>query len=301
MQVRWIAIGLALGCTQGHALAGGAAAAPCIAADAEPVLIAIDGGKLRQCAGDAAHLSCVAIDLASGAWGTAPAPAGSDRSRVVPPAGAPKVTVADNRATVCHADGTACKTLVPKGEVDPGLGLSAAANDAGTLAALGYYGDTVWVETFDLATGKRLGRVKAGSKKAKCVSVDVLGDAIAVTESVCGSAPSGGWIGTRTGKKVAPVGGKDPIAPSGRAVQLADKQWAFASATGDAVVVQDVASGKVVKRIAIGPADDNASTALVGDGKRLVLVFGGSRAGDIAVIDPATDKVTPYPGKRCGK
>ena len=43
----------------------------------------------------------------------------------------------------------------------------------------------------------------------------------------------------------------------------------------------------------------DATRWIVGDGSHLALVFGGSRAGDVAIVDPATDKVASYPGKRC--
>lgn len=295
MRLRWIAGGLVVWCASAQA----APPATCIAADAEPVLITVEGDRLRQCASDGASLHCFATDLATGAWSAAPAPAGDDRPRIVPPPGAPKVAISDQFATVCHADGSACKKLTPGAEVDPGLGLSAAANAAGSLAALGYYADDVWVETFDLATGKRIGRVKAGSKKSKCVTVDLLGDALVVVEAVCGGSTTAAWLGTRAGKKIAPIGGAQPIDPSGHAVPLGGTRWAFSSASGDAVVVQDVKTGKVARRITVGKAVDSASAALVGDARRLVLVFGGSRAGDVTVVDPATGKITSYPGKRC--
>jgi hypothetical protein len=302
MMKLWIVGGVLTWWAQLHAQPAPKPAAPatCMAADAEPVLIAIDANKLRQCAWDGAHLSCFATELATGAWSSAAAPAGSERPRIAPIAGAPKIDVGDQRATVCHADGSACKTLTPKSPVDPGLGLSAAANAAGTLGALGYYGDKTWVETFDLATGKRIARVAAGSKKVKCVTVDVLGDALYVDEAVCGGEVSTAWLGSKAGKRIAAVGGAQPIHPSGQAVHLADTLWAFSAAAGDTVVLQDVKTGKVTKRIAIGPAVETASAALVGDARRLVLVFGGSRAGDVAVVDLASDKVTSYPGKRCG-
>lgn len=265
------------------------------------MLLAQGAGKLRQCAWDGVSLSCFTTDLATGAWSASSAPPGEHRPRIVPAATAPKVQIDDQSATVCRADGSACKTLTPKTEVDPGLGLSAAANDAGTLAALGYYGadSKTWVETFDLATGKRIGRVRVGSKNALCVNVHVFGDSLYVSEEVCGAPARTAWLGTRTGKKLAAVGGAQPIHPSGQAVHLADASWAFASSEGDALVVQDVTTGKVTKRIVTGPATNAASAALLGDSKRLVLVFGGSRAGDVAITDPATGKVTSYPGKRC--
>jgi hypothetical protein len=297
----WIVGGVLTWWAQLHAQPAPKPAVPasCLAADADPVLIAIDGNKLRQCTWDGAHLSCFATDLATGAWSTAAAPASTERPRIAPAAGAPKIDVADQSASVCHADGSACKTLTPKAQVDPGLGLSAAANEAGTIGALGYYGDKPWVETFDLATGKRLGRAAAGSKAVKCIAVNVLGDALYVDESVCGGEVSTAWLGSKTGKRIAAVGGAQPIHPSGHAVHLADTQWAFSTSAGDVVVVQDVKTGKVAKRIAVGAAVDTASASLLGDSKRLVLAFGGSRAGDVAVIDVASAKVTSYPGKRC--
>jgi hypothetical protein len=78
-----------------------------------------------------------------------------------------------------------------------------------------------------------------------------------------------------------------------------DAYEAFVSKQGHQVIVQAVKTGKVVNRIAVGPARDETFPTLAGDDKRFVVVFGGERAGEIAVIDRATENVTAHAAKRC--
>lgn len=273
-------------------------AAPCVKNASEPTQLSIAGGAVKFCLGQGNQRACYTVALDSGALGTIAAPKG-ETQRFAPTSPQPKIEVGDASVSVCNADGSACRTLKPKGEVDPGLGITAAVNEAGTLAALGYLANRPQVELFDLTNGKRLGKLAAGSKKLMCLELSFVGDSLYVGEAECGSETTSAWLATRMGKKVAAVGGNPAFKPSGDTVHVEKNVWAFGSAAGDAVVLQDVKTGKVSKRIAIGPASDEASAALLGDGKRLVVVFDGSRAGDVAIVDLATDKVTTHAAARC--
>jgi hypothetical protein len=275
------------------------AAPPCMWPTSDPVLLELDGNSLRMCQFDGRALTCFTEDLATGKWSPAAAPKTDDRPRVVPAATAPKVTTGEHDATVCHSDGSACKKLAAKGPVDPGQGISAGANEAGTIGALEYLASGPQSDTFDLATGKRIASFSAHAKKGHaCGGVDVLGESVVVGTFECGTNTGEAWIGSKTGKKLAAVGGTKPIVPAGFYVHVDGDVWAFSSIGGDAVVLQDVKTGKVTKRIEVGKPD-KATVALLGDAKRLVIVYGGERAGDVAVIDLGSDKIVAHPGTRC--
>jgi hypothetical protein len=272
-------------------LFGMARATPCLPSDTEPVLLELRGDALRLCGWNGLALTCATVDLRSGVWATAPAPADGPRPKVVPPRRAPRVEIAGDKIAVCAGDGGRCKTLAPKRAPDPGIGLDAAVNFSNTLAALSYFADKPWVETFDPVSGRRLGRFAVGSKRALCTSVDVLGESILVTESECGGPTTKAWLATRKGRKIADAAGLAHVAAGG-------STFAFVSPAGDKVVLQDVTSGKRIKQIAIGGPSDDAAELLT-DFRRLVVVWGGKRAGDVVTFDFATEKVTTWIGRRC--
>ena len=127
----------------------------------------------------------------------------------------------------------------------------------------------------------------------------VAGDTLDASRSECGTNTGKEWLASKSGKVLARIGGASPIMTGGPPVHVTDDVWAFAPDTGSVVVLQDVVTGKVMKRVAIGKADPNSLATLVGNSTHLVLVYGGARAGDLAVIDIATGKVTSFSANRC--
>jgi len=291
MQTRWVVAVLGM-----ISLEAAAQPVPCVQAiDEAPVNVALAGGTLTYCWDNGKTTRCYATDLAAGTTTSAPAPAGNDLPRRVPTTKGPRLEVGADRVKVCRIDGSDCTTFQPKDEVDEGLGISASVNDTATVVAIA---NAFYVETFNVATGKRLARFRAGPKPWMCNHAEMVGDAVLVHHAECGAEHGRSWLATAKGKKLAAVGGAKPI-DAGDAVFVGATEWAFVSARGDVVVIQDVKTGKVAKRIAIGIAKDGTFPVLVGGAKQLALISGGTRAGDIAVIDPATAKVTRYPAKRC--
>lgn len=276
--------------------AGPAPVKQCVDLTSNPVWVALDAGVVTYCFEGTAKRSCYMTDLGTGAVSRVAPPSSPGTLPTTPPPvpRPPQVDVTETDVRICHADGTACRTFTPKGPIDPGLGIAAAANDEGTLAAVNA---GPLVETYDLATGKRIAQFKPGPRKLGCIALAFAGDTLVVSE--CGDAASA-WLVTRSGKRIAAIGGAKPIRPSGDNVHLTGTRWAFSSRAGDTVVIQDVASGKVIKRIAVGPAAPTASAVLVGNETWLALVFGGTRAGDVVLVDLASGKVTSYPANRCG-
>lgn len=200
----------------------------------------------------------------------------------------PKITIDGKRAKVCAAG---CKTLKPKARVDEGLAMHGVTN--GKLAVLINRSE---VETFDVKTGKRIAGFSAG--KGDCTSVTILSDTLLVQNQFCGEDDKGThWFATKKGKRVAVVGGDKPVHVTAPA--LVGGQVAFVAFTGDSVVVHDAITGALANRIPIGNAAAEAWPMIAGNDKKLVVVFGGERAGDLAVIDRATEKVTSFTAQRC--
>lgn len=260
--------------------------APCITAFRTAQRVAIDGNAVMFCDDEGPKKQqCFARDLATGATTS------TKVADVVDPADGPTLSIDGKRAKVCTAAG-ACKKLTPKARVDEGLGMHGMAR--GNLAVLINMSQ---IETFDVKTGKRLAGFSAG--KGDCTNVALLdGDVLYVHNQFCGDDEKGThWFASAKGKKLADVGGTKPthvVEPA-----ILDTALAFVAFTGDEVIVQDWKSGKVTRRIALGKPSSESWPAIEGDAKRLVVVYGGDRRGDVAVIDLATEKVTALAAKRC--
>src|SRR5205823_4995608 len=140
-----------------------------------------------------------------------------------------------------------------------------------------------WIDTFDLKTGKRLATFKTGDKHSSCNALEFAGDTLVIGEETCGEQGMTAWLATAKGKKVADVGGELPITPGLQSIaKLSGNDYAFSTLTGEAVIVQDVKTGKVGKRIPVVSAVPKQTGYLLGDGTALAVVFGGARAGDVA-------------------
>lgn len=270
------------------------------------MLLAVAGGKVNYCFElDDAKLTCFATELATGKTAPTASPAstassGQPRPRLAGSAPAVSIKNADGgkRPQLCRPDGSKCKTLAMSHAIDQGMGLADAENTEFTLAALG---TLQWIDTFDLRTGKRIASFTSGPKRSSCNTLAFAGDTLVIGEgSDCASPARTAWLASKTGKKIGEVGGDAPLV-IGTMAPVSGNDFAFAALAGDRVVIQDVVTGKVEKAIAVGAAVPDAPATLVGDAGGLALVFGGARAGDVAVIDAAAGKATTYAGVRCPK
>jgi hypothetical protein len=258
------------------------AEAPCITAFRTAQRVTIDGNAVKFCDDEGPKKQqCFARDLATGATTS------TKVTDAVDAPDGPTLSIDGKKAKVCTAAG-ACKKLTPKARVDEGLGMHGMAR--GKLAVLI---NMDRIETFDVKSGKRLAGFSAG--KGDCTNVAVLdGDVLYVHNQFCGDDEKGThWFASAKGKKIAdvPVHVVEPA--------ILDTALAFVAFTGDEVIVQDWKSGKVTRRIALGKPSSESWPAIEGDAKRLVVVYGGDRRGDVAVIDLATEKVTTHAAKRC--
>jgi len=261
-----------------------AQSAPCITSFRSAEGVEVRGGAVSFCDDETPKKQkCFAIDLATGKVTSAKRPEPTSTSS------GPTLEINGKKAKACAAG--RCKTLKPRARVDEGLGMH--GNVRGNLVVLVNLGE---VETFALKTGKRIGGFTAGNGDCTTVTL-VADDVLLVQNRFCGDDEKGThYFATPKGKRIAVVGGTKPI-EVGAPAELG-AQVAFVSMKSDEVVVHDVKTGAVARRIPLGNADE-AWPAIEGDDKRLVVVFGGARAGDLAVVELATEKVTTHAAKRC--
>lgn len=278
--------------------------AACLPGAGPSRLLRLQGDALQQCLDDDENddlVRCFATDLRSGKLSQLPTPPFvRPLPRVARAAGlAPAIQITEKADSADFCRGKDCKTLHASDEVDPGLGINAAADEAGELAALAYLSEETTVEIFDLATGKRLSRLRGRKPQALCIFAELIAGTVLVRETECGSdGVAASWLASSaTGKRLATAGGAAAFATSIDPAHLSGDDWAFPAAAGEAVVIQDVKTGKLKKRIALGARSTPATP--VSDGKRLVLAYEGARRGDLAVIDLATYKVRKLAGTRC--
>ena len=253
-------------------------------------------------------LRCFSTDLRTGKLHTIPPPV-----RPTPGASYPRLSAApsvwnleigEDSVQICRVDGSACKTVRASAEVDPGLGLSAALNADGTVVALSYLSDEPLVETFEVATGKRLMQVRGRNKKAMCISGSFVGESLVISEMECGSDDvRESWLASADGKYLGAAGGGKAFASWYQPAHLRGEEWAFPAARGESLVIQNVRTGKIIKRISLGKPGSakTAATTAIADEHHAVVVHGGKRLGDLSVVDLATYKVTKVAGIRCPK
>jgi hypothetical protein len=274
----------------------------CAPADSEarPWRVAAEGaGQVSFCLGHDTQPTCWLVDVGAGSQQALAAvaaprdgsPPDYDRARL--PA-APQVKTSKREVTVCIGTDP-CKTFKPKvGNTD--YDMQAAINESGTLLATASGPENKqWVDVFDVASGKSLAHVRAGTSDDPCVSVGLAGDTVIVDESNCAGPDDSAWLVTKKGKKLAKLGSKkQPLQTAAMTPVRADGDvWAFNSFDNAEVVLQNVKTGKLVARVALpDPGEMPSSTVLVADGAGKVLVIGGGKTpGRVIAIDVATRKI----------
>jgi hypothetical protein len=168
------------------------------------------------------------------------------------------------------------------------------------------------IEVWDLFAHRRLGQLAAGTTNEQpCARVQLLGERVLVATGACddGEAreriqPVGAFFAALDGKRIATIGGDRPLAIlRAPPIWLSGSRWAFVAGAGDSVVIQDVKTGAVERRIATGePVEPGLVTAGGDDAGHLALVYGGktSRVGSVTSIDTATGSVLHIPSlPRC--
>lgn len=265
-----------------------------------------DSSRVSYCVGTAVD-QCFSLDL----------PTGTLTALDNPPEPQPRSLDAASRLETTNPElkvctGEACKTLTP--QVWPGAApLHAATN--GAVAAV-MLGDATagkgYVDVYDVAKSKKLATFRYARGEFKCGEIAMLGSTIYVAQNVC-EVPSGrAALYTTKGRKLANVGGRADFGAFGGAfTQLDATRWAFLGENGNKLVIQDVVSGKVTKRIdtstlfttvAAANMGNPGESALVRLGSGKLAVIGGTPAnGSVAIVDLETADVTVIRAALCNE
>lgn len=286
-----------------------AGASACLDGGPQPLLVQVRGTTAEFClekdaGGQAGEgLRCYAVDLPTGRLSArgapVPLPPADQRPVVRAAAGAPRLEVGEGSVEVCPPGGAACKVVAAGKEVDPGLGLSAELDETGQRIVLSYLESRTRVEVFEVATARLLGSFAGRAPELSCIFARFVGDRLLVSERECGGEAKQVWLTTLTGKRIAVLGGAKRIGAVADPVRVSGDVWAFTSERGDAVVLQDVVTGKVKKRLALGSAREPGSVVAAADGAALAVVYGEARLGELAFVDLARAKVTRHQLPRC--
>lgn len=240
-------------------------------------------------------VDCWTFSLATNTW------APHDRHPYAPPQAAAPVTVAGSTIMACMPDGSDCRSIAfsPAPKADETA--EAWVNADRSLVALLVGGQPIRVLD---ATGKQLSTIQgwptamsepktpAFFRQARFVG-PVLAAFIAdtpVTSAIRLFDP-------RTGKKLGDVDAGRPMSDSLEPVALGADQYAFVEFDTSAVVVQDVKTGRLIKRYAIEGVEPAGYAVLVlaPDGKTLVAAQGAQ----ILRLDLSTGKVARFPAPPC--
>lgn len=251
-----------------------------------------DATSVRYCIGTAVD-QCFTLDLAGGTLTRLASPPEAQPRAL---ARAAHVEITDPELKVCSDAG--CKTLTP--QIWPGAApLHAATNGAIAVVLLGdaRAGHGV-ASVYDVARATRLTTIRYAHGDFRCGDVAMLGDTIYIGASTCQEPAGRAALYSTRGKKIAGVGGKDFGMYGNQFTQLDATTWAFLGENGVTIALQDVASGKVRKRIDTRPLFGDApmgnpgESAIVRLGAGTLGVIAGSPAnGSVAVVDVASGDV----------
>jgi len=271
----------------------------------------LNGDTLQLCVardtGDAAMPTCFSLDVASGIYRPRAPSAGEILRRTAPDPATASATHAGARVKVCRAG--RCRTLgVPEitalaaapGVSDaPGASsdgdVELAVNHDASLVAVwsarwGHRGPAV---VYDVASGRRLSRIaldRLFDGSDGVMSLEFVGDTLLATSTPCaGPCSSSVLIAPRTGKRIAAVGGREPLNTSETmAAQVAGDVFAFNDWDSSILVYQDVRTGRVVRRFD-GPttcSSNDCGRVMLHLARGLAVLPRHGQAGDVTVLDP---------------
>jgi hypothetical protein len=264
-----------------------------------------DGEQVKFCVGAAAD-ACFAFDLSTRTLARLP-----EAPRDVVEGARIEATSA--RIDVCK-DGE-CTPLTPK-VLPAAATLHAATNNDGTIAVI-LLGDAPagrgHAEVWDVAKKKRIAKFRYARGEFRCGQVALTGDTIYLNATTCRSPSARAALYTRTGRRLANVGGRD-FGTYGNAHTLVEgTTWAFLEENGNRVAIQDVARGKLLRTIdisalwtpdgqpdpsAIGNPGESAIVRL--DSGKLAVIAGAPGTGKLALVEPDTGEVEIVTAPVCG-
>lgn len=273
--------------------------------DDEPVAITnavADGDRVQYCVGVSSN-ECFVLDTATGKF-----------DRIAEP---PKPEQASSHVVTTNPDlkvcqQTDCKTLTQK--VLPAASQIRAATNATGSVAVFLLGDAQagkgYAEVWDVATQKKVSTFKYARGDFRCGDVKILGETIYVSASTCGQPAARAALYSFKGRKLANVGGPDYGVYGNAYAEIEPNQYAFLDENGAQIVVQDLAKGKVVKKIDTSALFKNTSGASMGNpgesalvrigGGKLAVIAGAPSTGHVGIVDVATGEVKIVKATLCG-
>lgn len=304
------------------------AAAPCVAKEEATALerLTLTGTVVGFCIpdphGGELALSCFDFDLATDAL-TKKAPPAAPKPA---PVDAPPETLFSgphwkldrtaNKLDICPSP-DACKALDLDGKVvheDATASESADGKYLVTLLAIKQEGNpgAPWVYVYDLASGKRVAKKQVGDDSYTCGTATFIGNTVLVALNVCAGPGGAAWLAKPTNlAKIADLGPKDYGQFDPQFVPLEGDQFAFLEQGARSVMVQNVATGKVVRRLdlsnlfptpegyeapdippyggTIDPIGPSAAGA-VGNG-RILVTLSDAGFGKLVVIDATAEHI----------
>jgi hypothetical protein len=274
--------------------------------DDEPVAITnavADGDRVKYCVGVSSD-QCFGLDTATGRFERLAEPPKPET------VGSAKVVTTNPDLKVCQQ--TDCKTLTQK-VLPAAAQIRAATNETGTVAVF-LLGDAQagkgYAEVWDVAAQKKLSTFKYARGDFRCGDVAILDDTIYLSTATCGQPAARAALYSFKGKKIANVGGADYGVYGNAYASVETKQFAFLDENGAQIVVQDLAKGKVLKKIDTSALFKDTSGASMGNpgesalvrigpGK-LAVIAGAPSTGHVALVDVATGEVKIVKATLCG-
>lgn len=280
-------------------------------------------------------LACFDFDLATGTLTKKPSPAAPAPAAVDAPADTQasgahwKLDRTANKLDACPLP-DACKALDLDGKVlREGMTASESADGKYLVTILDTKSESApvapWVYVYEIASGKRVAKKKVGDDSYTCGTASFVGNTVLVALDVCAGPGGIAWLAKPTNlAKIADLGPKDynqfdpQFVPLGGDEFVAGKrsavfasEFAFLEAGARSVMVQNVVTGKVVRRLDLsshfptpegyeapdippygGTIDliDPAVAGAVGNG-RILVTLSDAGFGKLVVIDGAVEHV----------
>jgi hypothetical protein len=243
--------------------------------------------------------ACYHVDLKAKTFRELPNPPPQTQLATLEPSPA-TVSVGANGIEVCGAVAP-CKVLKFKlNKNAPPTSL--AVNSSATLVAVAIAKGPV--EIWDVVANKRASEIKYSRGDYRCGTPEFLGDVVAISADACGAPSARGFLYSKTGKRIAEIGGADFGTFGFAHTQIDSTLWAFLEEGAAQVVVQDVVSGKISKTVDLSELwkssatgakpNQNAAQAIGQPGEsellrggpgQLVVIGGGPHPGSVAVVD----------------
>jgi len=281
----------------------GPPAAACITASEDDTRIthaSVDVTRVRYCIG-ADRDRCFAMELDGGKLERLAAPPDDG-------AASAHVEVEDPTLEVCALG--RCTPLAAK-VLPTASGIRGATNEDGSVAVF-LLGDmrrgAGYAEIWDVTRSKRTATFRYARGDFRCGKVSILGSTIYVSAATCGQPAARAALYSLKGQKIANVGNRDFGSYGDAYVQLDGAVWAFLEENGNALAVQDIVKGKVLKTIdvaALWKAHDAemgnpGESAVVRLSERTVIVIAGApAAGSVGIVNIDTGEVTVVRATRC--